>query len=460
MGGFNYVYVSVFFGNILSFLAATCLTWSSPMGEKFRDKDESPLSKGVATNSEIDWLGSLPTLGAIFGSLIFGVLAGRFGRKPVLISLGLPFLIAYGVMAFAKTIELFYASRILVGLGIGGVFSVIPTYTGELAEDHNRGMLGATMNVFLCIGLLYSNALGPFVSVKLFHMITCIFPVIFLVAFTVIAVESPYFTIKKDKRAAERTLRKLRNTNNVHDELKMIEETVERAAGGSFLDIFKNAGMRKSFIIGAGLIAFQQFSGINVILFKGQQVFQNANPDMPGYIGPIVISVTQFLTSFITPAISDKFGRKILLIISHIGMVLVQLPLGLYFYWSDKGDDVTALAWIPISTLILYICAYNIASGPIPWAVLGELFPENIKSIAAAGVSAICWFCGFLITQNFTTAADSLGNYTVFWFFAACGVGAVAFVVLFVIETKGKSLQEIQDELAGKGGYIQKNGAV
>ncbi|KAL3269490.1 hypothetical protein HHI36_008557 [Cryptolaemus montrouzieri] len=417
---------------------------------KLNGTTDNPLGRIISSDSpEASWLGSLVTVGAIFGSFAFGMAAGKFGRKPVLIFLGFPFIISFLILAFCTNIWFFYFARAFSGFALGGVFTVIPMYSGEIADDSNRGLLGAAMNCFLTLGLLVTVCVGPYVSFMCFHIFLTVFPIIFIILFTLLCPESPYYLIKKDFRKAEESLRKIRGTYDVSKELSEIKENVEKAEGGSIMTIIQEAGLRKAFLIGAGLIFFQQFSGINVVLFYGTNIFQVASPNMDAALGPIIIQLVQFGTSFITPIFSDRSGRKILLVISHISMLTVEIFLGLYFYLRDNGTNVDSISWLPIATLVLYITGYNFGAGPIPWAVMGELFPTNIKDLASAGVSAVCWICGFVITLTFQGVSNNIGMGPTFWIFSGFGVFATVFVITYVIETKGKSLQQIQDELNG-----------
>jgi len=443
------IYIISAIAQIISFVCGTCLTWSSPVQTILNSTDDTPLDQRYDTDStETAWITSLLTVGAIFGAIIFGMAAGKFGRKPVLVFLGFPFLISFLLLAFSKNLYCFYFARTFSGLALGGVFTLIPMYSGEIAEDSNRGMLGAAMNCFITLGLLASVSLGPYIDFMWFNVILAVFPAMFIALFIVFCPESPYFLVKKDISKAEQSLRSIRGTYDVSRELSEIKSTVEKSEGGSFTDIFVDRGNRKAFLIGSGLIFFQQFSGINIVLFSGQDVFSAAGGDMPAAYGPIIIALVQFFTSFITPIASDRSGRKILLIISHTCMLTVQIFFGLYFFMKKNDESsVENYSWLPITTLIIYITSYNVGSGPIPWAVLGELFPSNIKDLAAAGASSICWICGFIITILYPTFKNSIGIGITFWIFSAFGVFATLFIVMFVIETKGKSLQQIQDEL-------------
>lgn len=130
----------------------------------------------------------------------------------------------------------------------------------------------------------------------------------------------------------------------------------------------------------------------------------------------------------------------------------MQGVLGLYFYLKDvqHADDVVEqISWLPVVALVIFISTYSVGWGPLPWAVMGEMFASNVKAKASGVTVSVCWFLAFIITKFSSNIEESFGNYTTFWLFGACCVASILFTVLLLPETKGKSLQEIQDELNG-----------
>lgn len=137
--------------------------------------------------------------------------------------------------------------------------------------------------------------------------------------------------------------------------------------------------------------------------------------------------------------------------VSAVGMAVSQGLLAYFFHLKDDNhEDVSGLSWLPIMCLIGYIITYCLGFGPIPWAVMGEMFPPNVKSVASTFTSATCWVCGFIITKYFAIIAELIGKSGSFGLFGGCCVVALVFVYKFLPETTGKSLQEIQDILNGK----------
>ena len=124
--------------------------------------------------------------------------------------------------------------------------------------------------------------------------------------------------------------------------------------------------------------------------------------------------------------------------------------MGLFFYLKDVTKaDLESLSWLPVTSLVIYISLYSIGWGPLPWAVMGEMFASEVKAKASGITVFVCWGLAFIITKFFSNIEAMFGTHTAFWIFSACSVIAVLFAVLILPETKGKSLQEIQDELNG-----------
>lgn len=133
-------------------------------------------------------------------------------------------------------------------------------------------------------------------------------------------------------------------------------------------------------------------------------------------------------------------------------LYLFQIALGLYFYLKEvqHADDVVAeISWLPVVSLVIYISTYSVGWGPLPWAVMGEMFASNVKAKASGITVSICWFLAFLITKFSKNMEIAFGNYALFWMFGAFCIANILFTVLLLPETKGKSLQQIQDELNG-----------
>ncbi|KAH8341192.1 hypothetical protein KR074_010389 [Drosophila pseudoananassae] len=448
------IFLAAVAANLSAFVVGTTLGWTSPIGPKLKAEDtsDSPLSRPI-TSDEDAWISSLIAIGALVAPFAAGPLADKIGRKWVLLSSSLFFVLAFGLNMVASEVWILYLSRLIQGFGVGFVMTVQPMYVGEISTNNVRGATGSLMQLFIVAGILYVYAIGPYVSYQALQWCCIVVPVVFDVVFYSMPESPYYFAGKGRKTEALRSLQFLRgqSADGVHDEMTEIQASVEEAMAnkGTMMDLFKNAGNRRALFICAGLISFQQLSGINVVLFNSQSIFESANTGLDPAIATIIIGCVQVASSGLTPLVADRLGRKVMLLCSSSVMSIGLAALGWFFYKQLVHHDISSVVWMPVPALILYNIVYCTGFGPLPWAVLGEMFPANIKSAASSLVASICWTLGFLVTY-FYPSLDALGSYYAFWLFAGCMVVAFFFVLFVVMETKGLSLQEIQDRLNGK----------
>ncbi|XP_055378064.1 facilitated trehalose transporter Tret1 [Condylostylus longicornis] len=440
--------------NLSSVAVGTCLGWTSPVGPKLENKDQTPLPDMLPSDSsESAWISSIIAIGALIAPFGAGILTDKIGRKWTLLSSIIFFIAAYIMLMVNGSPEILIGARFVQGLGVGVVMTAQPMYVGEISTDDCRGALGSFMQLFIVSGILYVYAIGPYVSYMALQWACIVVPVIFAGAFFFMP-ESPYYYIQKGKkREAINALKFLRGQSDegVATEMAEIQTSVEESmkTKGSVIDLFKNVGNRKALIISAGLIAFQQLSGINVVLFNAQTIFQDANTGLEPAVATILIGVVQVVSSGITPLIADRLGRKPILLVSGIVMSIGLVTLGAFFYIKSTGDDVSTIGWLPVTALIVYNIVYCTGFGPLPWAVLGEMFPGNVKGIASSLVASTCWILGFLVTFTYPSL-KVLGPHVAFFLYGGFCVAAFLFVLFIVMETKGLSLQQIQDKLNGK----------
>lgn len=167
----------------------------------------------------------------------------------------------------------------------------------------------------------------------------------------------------------------------------------------------------------------------------------------------------QVVATFVSTIVVDKLGRRILLLASGTVMALSTTALGVYFYLKDQDQtSVDNLGWLPVVSLCIFIIMFSIGYGPVPWLMMGELFSTDIKGFAGSIAGTTNWLLAFIITKTFKNLNEGMGSGGTFWLFAGLTALGVFFVFFFVPETKGKSLNEIQQELAGKRGQPAING--
>lgn len=326
-------------------------------------------------------------------------------------------------------------------------------YIGEIAETAIRGALGSFFQLFLTIGILFANLVGGALPWRSFSIVMAVIPILFAITFFFMP-ETPQYLLKRNKlKEAERCLRWLRGSNyDISNEIDLIQKDVENATQNkaSLKDLVMNRANRNALICSLGLMFFQQFSGINAVIFYTVDIFESAGSDMNPFLAAIIVTVVQVISTVASFLLVEKAGRRILLLQSCIAMGLSLLVIGVFFNLKDGGKDVSNIGWIPLTSMVVFIITFSLGFGPIPWMMMGELFSSECKGIASGLAVMTNWILVFVVTKFFPTMIDNFGKDITFWIFAVFMLLAVIFVYFVIPETKGKSSAQIQAELAGK----------
>ena len=238
---------------------------------------------------------------------VAGPLTDIIGRKWTLLSSTLFYVLSYILLILTCNVPQIYVARLLQGFGVGFVMTAQTMYIGEIASDDCRGALGSFMQVGIVAGILYVYVIGPYVSFIAYQYFCLIIPLVFAVTFYFMP-DSPHFYISKGRKDdAIEALKFLRgkSTEGVQEEMNQIQDSVEESMKnkGSAADIFNNKGNLKALIISAGLLLFQQLSGINVVLFYSQSIFEKTGSSMEPAIATILVGTVQVLASCCTPLV-------------------------------------------------------------------------------------------------------------------------------------------------------------
>ncbi|CAK9814494.1 Facilitated trehalose transporter Tret1 [Anthophora quadrimaculata] len=426
----------------------TTLGWTSPAGDN--GKNLQTLYGINISAEEFSWMSSIGAIGSAVICIPTGILADILGRKYTMLLLVIPFTIGWLLIIFANSVLMFYIGRFITGIGSGAFSVVIPIYIAEIAESSIRGTLGSYFQLLLTVGILLTYVLGPLVNMRILSIICAIEVLIFFGIF-VFMPESPIFYLKKGtENSARKSLIRLRGAQyNIENELQEHKEALMENSENTarFWTVMKSKTTLKSFIIGYGLMFFQQTCGINVVIFYTTSIFEKAGSSLNADESTMIVGLLQVIAVFVSSLIVDRAGRKVLLLTSILSLCLTSCTLGLYFYLLEINQDVSTIMWLPLASMCIYIVMFNMGFGPLPWLVMSEIFAPEIKGIAASSTCLFNCILVFIITKYFNNVSQAIGIGETFWLFSVfCIVGAF-FVYFIVPETKGRTLEEIQKDL-------------
>ncbi|XP_022117370.1 facilitated trehalose transporter Tret1-like [Pieris rapae] len=430
---------------LITATAGTCYGWPSPILQYL----QSPQSYIPTTADEGSWIVSIMILCSALTPIPSAYFADRFGRKTTLLLGAVPFIIGWLLVIVAKSVAVLYVARMFSGLGYGIVYTVAPMYTGEIATNEVRGALSTLITLMNKVGILAQYCIGPFVTIKTLAAINMILPITFVLTFIFLP-ESPYYYLKFERtERAERALRHLRS-GDIRLELKNIEINVQEDMKnrGTWGDLVTEATNRKALWISLGIFTIQQFCGSAALVAYAQTIFDITDSHIEPYKATIYVGCVQVATCCLSVLLVDRVGRKPLLLLSALGVGLMNGVLGTYFYfYLSNKESVAILHWLPIAAMMIYIICYAVGLSTVPYVIIGEMFPTNVKLYASCVAHIYTGISMFAVQKLFQVIRDSYGIYTVFWGFSACSILGLVFILAVLPETKGKSFACIQAQL-------------
>jgi len=428
-----------------AFVMGTGIGWSAPALHQLQDNSTSTFP---VTKTDASWIGSLMPAGALFGSFMGGWLSDRFSRKFVMYTAAVHFTAGYALLIGAVNAVMLCLGRLVVGWGAGLVTTSCPTYIAEIASPKVRGILGSAFQLAVTIGVLWTSVIGAVVSWRWLSVSCLVFVVLWVLLMTFLPNSPTYLLTKQQYDAAREALKKLRGTDRVEAELtecqNSVQESIRGGSGGTFKDLGRSDVLRP-LLVSVFLMFGQQFSGVNAVIFNAVEIFSSAGSNINEYVENILLNVTQVVITGVSTLIMDKAGRKVLLISSASTMCLTISGLGAFFYLKVHDPATAAhITFLPIICLCIFIAAFSLGYGGIPWLMMSELMAPEMKSISNSIASGANWIMAFIVTRFYADAANNLGRDSTFWAFGVFSLIQVVGVATFVPETKGRTLDEIQ----------------
>lgn len=404
-------------------------------------------------------------IGAAVGALAGGRLVDNVGRKGALLYVAGPlYVVAWTATARAHGPRTLIGARVLLGAGVGASSVAVPVYVAETAPAALRGALGSVTQLAVTVGILLAyvaGALAPHESLEYacgparrgaargaWRSLALVGAVLGggVVGAAALLPESPAWLVAKRRRAAAaRALTTLRGGDDARAARDL--DALVRSTGGAddglgvrvvlaALCGGGDAGVRRPLAIVLCVMLFQQFSGINAVIFYSGPLLASAGM-ANGDLGGVLVMTVQVLATGLALVLMDRLGRRPLLAGSLCGMAAAAALLALHFLLEPPP-------FVALVALFLYIAAFSLGLGPVPWLLMPELLPTRARGAAAALATVLNWSCSFLVTETFAGLVARIGAAGAFFGFAlVCAVGA-AFVAAAVPETKGLRLDEVE----------------
>lgn len=402
----------------------------------------------LLTSFQQEKIVSAVLFGALFGSACSGKLTDRFGRRKILFFTAFTFIIGSLFTAFAPSVQCLIVGRIILGVGIGVGSFTAPIYIAEIAPRQIRGMLVSLNQLAITLGIVFSYLVSYYFSAQgswSWMLGLGVVPGSILLISTLFLPESPRWMILKGREVKARVvLQRIRGNENINKELEEIKNTVEIEKGARRLLFTK--WVRPILFITIGLSCFQQVTGINTIIYYGPTIFQMTGLQQEGgaILATLVIGIVNVLFTIIALALIDKWGRRPLLILGLSTMFISLAALGIAFCFPG----LAVLQWVAVGSMIIYIASFAVSLGPITWLIISEIFPLKVRGFGASLAISAGWGFNMLVSLTFLTLIELMGPSNTFWLYAFLCILGGFFVYYVVPETKGCSLEQIEQNLS------------
>ena len=392
---------------------------------------------------QLGWGVSSLLVGAIIGAFGSGVLSDIYGRKKILIFVALFFAVSSAFTALATSSVIFISARLFGGLAVGAASVLSPMYVAEVAPPKNRGMLVAIYQLAIVLGILCSftinYGLHNIDNNWRWMFATGIIPSVLFFAGLFFIPESPRWLYKAGRKEESLTvLTRIGGESLAKVEIIEIAESLQgNHASVSIGELFKPSG-RKVMIIGFLLAVFVQVSGINTIVDYAPKILLAAGVTISNaLLQTSLVGLINFIFTFVAIFFIDKAGRRTLYLIGSMGMVVTLVMLAISFYLKMEGI-------FTLICILAFIAFFASCIGPVFWTLVSEIFPNRIRGKAVAFASFTQWIFNFLVVLLFPHFLASVGGAKTFLFLALMSLLQWLFTYLYVPETKGKSLEEIE----------------
>lgn len=399
------------------------------------------------------WIVSAAIVGAVAGAALNGSLSDIYGRKKIIVATGVIFAAGSLMCAYAASPVWLIVSRIVIGLAVGMVNFVVPLYLSEIAPQKIRGMLVSLFQLAITAGILFSYLINRIfanaeyswrwmLGAGLVPAIVLLFGISFLG-------DTPRWLIsKKREKEAKEIFLKINPQEDAEAHVSEVRTTLvvpEKNKGGVF-----KPWMVMPVLVGVGMMFMQICTGINTIIFYTTTIFKMAgfSDNISAIYATIGIGAVNFLMTFVAIFFTDKWGRKPLLYAGLWGIFIALLALGAAFNFA--GVLGYNLRWVAVGSVVIYIMSFAMSLGPVGWIMVSEILPLQIRGLAMSICTVANFAFNFIVVLSFLPLIHSVGEAWTFWGFTGITVLCLLFTYFLVPETKGISLEKIEQNWRDK----------
>jgi len=433
-----YLFLLVFFAALGGFLFGfTTGVISGALGFIAKDFSLTVFQEGV--------LVSIILIGALVGSYFAGIIADYFGRRKAILLTALIFILGIWMSMSAETFWILLSGRGVTGLAVGIISVAAPLYLSEIAPSHFRGGVVAAHQLAITIGILFAYSINYLLSASGNWRLMFgwgIVPAAIQFIGMLFLPETPAWLLEHGHiNQAKKVLSKLRKDIEWKKHFPAMKAVSASSKKVSWHALFK-PHFRTVFLVGIVLSAFQQITGINTVMYYAPKIFQIAGfPSVSSALfATFGIGIINVLATFFSVWFLDRIGRRKLLLIGSAGMVIalsfLVWALASHFLFVNK---------IALMSLMGYVAFFGIGLGPVTWVVLSEIYPSHIRARAMGIATFLNWLCNYIITLIFLDLMRLLTPSGTFALFTGISLICFWFIYRFIPETKGKSLEQIEE---------------
>ncbi|KAK9886076.1 hypothetical protein WA026_014861 [Henosepilachna vigintioctopunctata] len=429
----------------------------------------------------ISWVGSISLITVPLGCLISGVVTQPLGRRRSMQLLNIPYCITWLIYYFSTD-----AWHVLVNLAIGGfagglMEAPVLTYVAEISQPHLRGTLASSASVTVAAGIMIQFIIGKFLDWKSAALCSLLVPILSFTLLFFIPETPPWLISKKRYDEAKESLAWLRGWVSLQDVEKEYEELLSNSRINEQMKQHRmvrkpsmvKSLMSRNFIRPFTLLTFAcclvHFCGLTPIQTYSVKIFNSLHSPVDGHSATAVLGVVCLIGSLVCLLIVRKCGRRKTSFISLGGTTICFFVLGTYMHFakintleepSNVSHGVTnstsfavehsgQVTWFPFTALILGVFSAQMGIRLLPWTLVGEVFPDEIRAIAAGMMGTSYYVSGFICNKTLLKYISLVSLPGAFWTFSAVSATGVMILYFTLPETEGKTLQEIIDHFAG-----------